>query len=612
MGTFRVYSRTFDVRLLAGRYARMLSVVGVVVCASDVARGLEPFTEEAMARGINHIATQTSAAGRGLAFVDLDQDGDPDLVVTGKAGGQIGVYENDGSGMFIDRAATSGIPLLVEASGVIAADYDADHDLDLFIPMFDAANRLLRNDGGFVFTDVTAAAGLGDVGRATGCAFGDYDGDGFLDLYVANLTNVLFTVPNVLYRNQGDGTFLPTGLANGPLENELTWQAVFFDFDVDGDADLYLSNDKGQNTGCARFNYLFRNDGGTFSDITDSSGTAACIDSMGVALGDWDQNRYPDIYLTNIPLGNKLFMNNGDETFSSFAAPAGVECYGYGWGTVFLDFDNDRFDDLYVCNQDVGNRLYKFEGTWPCTDVALSAGVFAPGVSFTVASADIDNDGDVDLAVQNNEVPLQLFINHHESTANQWIKFRVVGEGNNYFGIGAVVEVRTGVQWQQRQVLAGSNFKSQNELVQHFGMRTASIVDEIRILWPGGESRTLTNLPVGNTWTLYPPERLGDADGDGIVGPDDGDVLAACVEVVGSNPVTPGCEMMDFDGDGDIDGHDGMQFAAAWDGPGMPPMLPGLTAGVPAASGWFTFNAVMGMAAVASVLSRRRRRPYSA
>ncbi|MGB0717612.1 MAG: CRTAC1 family protein, partial [Phycisphaerae bacterium] len=320
---------------------------------------------------------------------------------------------------------------------------------------------------------------------------------------------------------------------------------------------------------------------------------------------DWDQNRYPDIYLTNIPFGNVLFMNNGDETFSSFAAPAGVQCFGYGWGTVFFDVDNDRFDDLYMCNQDINNRLYKYEGSWPCVDVALTAGVHAPGISFVVATADIDNDGDVDLAVQNRDVPLQLFINQNQSNSNRWIKLRVVGEGANLFAVGAVVEIRTDDQWQQRQILAGNNFKSQNDLTVHFGMRSANSVGEIRVLWPGGATRTLSNLSANSTWTIYPEERLGDADGDGVVGLADGDVLLACVQSGSPVPLLPGCEMMDFDGDGDIDAIDGGQFLAAWDGPGAPPQIAGLTAGVPAIGSWGYGIVLLALLATGSVMFRR-------
>jgi hypothetical protein len=554
--------------------------------ASASEGGTFAFTEEAIARGVDYLVTQTQGAGRGVAFVDLDNDSDPDLVVTGDASGVVGVYENEGHGFFIDRSEGSDIPGLLSVSGVIAGDYDSDGDLDLYFSNYETADVIVRNDGGFRFVDVTLVAGLGDAGRGTGCAFGDYDNDGLLDLYQANLTSDKAAIPNHLYRNMGDGSFFNTGMATGETGNELTWQAVFLDYDLDGDADIYLSNDKGFGTDCGRHNYLFKNEGGVFIDITKSSGTMACIDSMGVALGDWDQNGYPDIYVTNIPLGNKLFLNNGDDTFTDFSAPAGVESYGYGWGALFFDFDNDAYEDLYVCNQDVGNRLYKFEGDWPVPDVAAALDALAPGVSYVVAAADIDDDGDLDLAVQNATEKVMLLINHHEQNGNHWAKFDVVGDGGNTFGIGAVVDVRTEAQWQQRHVLAGTNFKSQNDLTVHFGLRSESDIDEVRVLWPGGVSRTLGPLGVDVTWTLYPPSRLGDADGDGQVSTSDYAVLLGCVEEGVPATVVPGCEVMDFDGNGLIDSLDGAAFAEAWSGPGPVPNLAGVTSGIPALSDW--------------------------
>ena len=529
------------------------------------------FTEEAIARGVSYNIEQPDTFGSGLAFVDLDNDADPDLVVIGRTttgvGPILGVYENDGAGAFIDRSvAYLQIPQLRMASGVTAADYDADGDLDLYISVWLQPNVLLRNNGNFSFTDVSAPAGLNDAGAGAGCGWGDYDGDGWLDVYVPNRTGTNLPtgepsmIPNRLFRNLG-GTFIDVAAALGVAEGDSrSFQASFFDFDRDADADLYLVNDKGLSSGCQWRSRFWENVGGALVDISLESRTDGCVDGMCIALGDFDRNGLQDIYVTNLPFGNPLYLNNGDGTFTESSLNAGVGSYTTGWGSVFFDYDNDGWLDLYVCNHATANRLYENDGVWPTTDVAAAMGVATgPGESFCVATADIDNDGDLDLAVSDRESRVKLYINH-DGAARDWVKFRVVGRGANRFAIGANVVINAGGVSQIREVISGDNFKSQNDLTLHFGLDDAALVDAAHVVWPAGVTRDLANLPSNQTWTLYPPERLGDADGDGAVGLSDFLALAACF----GGPLAPGCEMMDFDGDAEIGWDDWPDFLARY------------------------------------------------
>lgn len=516
-----------------------------------------PFREEAVARGIDYVVPLQPGAGRGVALVDLDGDGDADAVAVGRADGAVGLWENDGTGHFTSRAAQSGLAAIPSSSGVTAADYDGDGDLDLYFTNWHAANRLARNEGGFTFTDVTGAAGVGDVGAGTGSSWGDYDGDGWVDLYVANQTNSNNPTPNRLFRNLGDGTFQDVAPALGVDDASLTWQSVMYDFDLDGDLDLYTSNDKG--FGCTFHNHLFENVGGAFVDVTDASGTAACMFSMGVGLGDWDGNGHPDMYCTNMPLGNKLFTNQGQRVFLEQADGAGVGSYQIGWGALFFDLENDGDLDLYVCNQNAPNRMYVTTpepgpNQQPCADLAASLGVADVGSSYTIAGADVDLDGDVDLLVQTVDQRLRLFVNDAGNQGN-WARLEVVGRGANAFAVGATVRVRTQESWQLRQIAAGSNFKSQNEATLSFGLGHAATLDEIQVLWPGGTTRTLRDYPAGASWALYPPERLGDVDGDGLFGNAELAAFADCYTGPGPGQLRPGCEVLDVDGDGDVD-HD--------------------------------------------------------
>lgn len=518
-----------------------------------------PFTEESTARGISY-TVGTPGSGitiygpGGASFADLDGDGDPDIVITGADSGRFAVYENDGAGQFTERPGHGlNIPY---GSGIIAADYDGDGDLDLYVSSYRWFDRLLRNEGGFMFTDVTAAAGLNmPVAPGGGCAFADVDGDGWLDLYVANRTGGAIpgagpsTEPNRLFINQGDGTFVDMyaelGLTTG-LEPTLV--GAFIDFDLDGDPDLYEGNDKG--SFCAHHrNELYENVGGTFVNITDQSGTQSCTDTMGIAIGDFDRNGWPDMYCTHTPNapGNTLMTNNGDGTFDLMAPDYGVDSLALSWGAMFFDHDNDGDLALYVNNTYVPDRLYDYQGSWPAVDIGPDMGTHAGGYSYNTSSADIDSDGDLDLLVQLMPGTVQLLINH-EGERRNWLKLKIRGEAPNHHAIGAHVRILAGGEWQSSQILAGgNNYRTQNSLDQHFGLGDDCTVDKIRVTWPGGETRTMTDYSVNARYTIHPPAKLGDRDDDGDITADD---LRGLIRAFG--PVRPGTEIYDMDGDARI------------------------------------------------------------
>ena len=543
-----------------------------VACAALAAHaaGQLSFTEEAAARGItgNVITSpEEESFGYGVAFADLDEDGDPDLVQVGRVSGVVGVFRNDGQGVF--TSAGTGIPLVPKASGITAADYDADGDLDLYVTCSVGSNRLFRNNGGFSFTDVSVASGLNDPGAGMGAAWADFDGDGWLDVFVPNRTSKLHGGHNRLFRNQGDGTFVDVMTAVGVgYGDDPTFQAVWLDFDRDGDQDLYLSTDKGYIEGTN--NHLYENRGGAFQEITHSSGTAANFNSMGVAVGDFDRDSRVDLYATNTPEGNALFLQTSPAVFVDAAAAAGVLSMRIGWGAVMFDADNDGILDLYVCNTLSQNRLYLNDLAFPTSDEAVALGVADPGRSYGVATADIDLDGDVDLAVSNFLDPMRLFVNHVADVpgpANRWVRVQVVGRGTNRHAIGAEVEVEAGPT-QVAAVTAGGSYKCQHDLTLSFGVGTNALVPRIRTRWPDGSVRTLRDYPANRTWRVYSSARLGDFDGDGRVGPQDVVVLLGCWTGPGPGSLAEGCETMDLDGDGDVDGVDYQRFILRLD-PGV-------------------------------------------
>ena len=542
------------------------AVLSALSAGMTVAAPLD-FSDEAVARGINFtIGFNYSQYGAGLMMGDLDSDGDLDILVANGPGNSFGLYENDGTGNFTNRSIGSGFTAMNLPSGIASADYDNDGDLDVFVTGWFTNSRLYRNNGDFTFTDVAVSAGIVDPAQpGMSASWGDVDHDGNIDLYVSVRTQHNgFAGSNRMYMNNGDGTFTDEAIAmNIDAENDPTLLSAFFDFDRDGDDDLYLGTDKG--SGGFWKNRLYRNDGGSFSEITTQTNAEAYVDCMGIAVGDLDFDGFYDLYVTNINHGNKLMMFNPmtgmyeDETLA-----ADVGSYAVSWSALFADFDNDTELDLYVCNMrgpgdpDGPNRLYRGSQTWPLIDEAASAGVGELSDVFCAAEGDVDSDGDIDLLVGDTSGRVHLYINNSPDTAtNNWVRFNVVGnQGNkNMYAVGTCVDITHDGKSQIRQVRSGTNYKSHSEYTLHFGLGGSDSIDEISLIYPGNAVRQLSNAPANQTWTLYPPSRLGDPNGNGRI--DYFELYTALMSRTGpGNPITPGLEIFDMDGDFDLDNDD--------------------------------------------------------
>ncbi|MCE2882858.1 MAG: FG-GAP-like repeat-containing protein [Planctomycetaceae bacterium] len=543
----------------------------LLAVAPAFAGGVASFTSEHSARGVTYNMMfapplANPQDGFGMAVADLDNDDDLDLVLLGRIDGLVGVYENNGVGVFTNRSTTSGIPATTAGCGVSAFDYDRDGDLDLFIAQKNQPSRMLRNNGGFQFTNVAAAAGVEESLPATGCSVVDFDGDGWLDLHLCTYSTA---VRNRLYRNLGNGTFADVAPALGVDSAGLSYTSVWSDYDRDGWPDLCVSNDRGFATVP---NQMWRNVAGEFTDVSAPTGIDVSLCSMGIACADLDGDARPDYYFTNVPDPtpplngvNPLLLGSASGAFTRAEGPWGVSHLKFSWAAIFWDFDNDADLDLYVNNESLPNTLYRNPGAPPMTDIASAAAVTGTAnTSYVSMVGDLDRDGDLDLVVNNYGGAVRLYMNQ-EGQQRKWLRLRVAGEGRVRHAIGASATVQAvgpkgaqpAPQW--REVLCGGNgYLAQGDMALHYGLGNAKGVQSVVVRWPaGGAVRTLTNVPINAAWAVYPPSRLGDVDGDGAVNLADWTPFAAW----GLGPLAAGREMLDFDGDSDVDASD---LSAFW------------------------------------------------
>ena len=497
----------------------------------------------------------------GVVVSDFDGDGFQDIYLVDSVGPNA-LYRNNGDETFTDVAMAAGVDEPdARGNGACAADYNGDGHRDLLVTNY-GPNRLFRNWGDGTFVDVSAMSGIHDPDaslRSTGCAWGDYDADGFLDLIVVrhldesdpNLLDTReFTKAVrglVLYRNVGDGTLADvTSLLGDTSVPAVTgqrggagvlWGAGFqpgwTDYDNDGDLDLYVVNDFGA---WVQRNVLWRNDGPggngswTFSDVSERSDADVRMFGMGLARGDYDLDGDLDYFMTNI--GNNVLLRNDGPgvTFTDVKYEARVgKALVDGkirvtWGAGFLDYDNDGDEDLYVvsgylkdalpltgdeddrANQPLEqpNILLQNRGDGSFADASLGSGADDPGIGRGSAYLDFNNDGCLDLFVSNYGQRARLLRNRCESR-NNWLVVTTVGKSANRDGIGARITVSAGGRKQIREVSSGSSHMSQDMVESHFGMGSASIADTVTVVWPGGEVQTLTEVSANQRLTVVEP-----------------------------------------------------------------------------------------------------------
>lgn len=486
--------------------------------------------------------------GSGVACGDYDGDGFTDLYFVNFAGsvlpgapldherGKSRLYRNVNGERFEDVTDQAGVGFVGYGMGACWGDYDGDGDLDLYVTAF-GDNALYQNQGNGTLRDVTAESGVQDSRFSSGCAWADYDRDGDLDLYVCNYVDFVFresdrelkvrssivdepytlnpssypAQPNSLFRNKGDGTFEEAAALVGvasPMGKSLAVNWV--DMDNDGWVDLYVANDVSENG-------VFRNRGdGTFEDVGPSSLAADYRSAMGVAVSDFDDDLDQDLVITHwIAQENALYQNMTSE--QRLGASTGgrlwfmdvADAFGLGqlsldmvgWATGFCDFDNDGRRDLWMVN---GNTLecitdhhalqpqqafvFWNRGLRGYVEVAAKAcpRLAEPFVGRGGAQVDFDRDGKIDLVWPTHSGEVIVLRNVSEPSGH-WLRVGLRQCAGNRFALGARVYVAAGGKTQMGEVGSSSSYLSQDELTLHFGLGANSVVQELRIVWPGGE-----------------------------------------------------------------------------------------------------------------------------
>ena len=496
--------------------------------------------------GDNELTNIVESSGAGAAFLDYDQDGYIDLYVCngtwvkGLSSGdepdkmpENHLYHNRGNGTYEDVTKKAGVGGPWYSMGVTAGDYNNDGYPDLFVSNY-GTNVLYKNNGNGTFTDVTKRAkiGGGENHFSVGAVWLDYDNDGFLDLYVGNYLNfdpnykyfyapdgfpgplAYDAQPDVLYRNNGDGTFEDVTKKTGIIDVDGRAMGVgATDYDDDGFVDIYVANDHSMN-------YLWHNNGGKgFTDVGTPSGTAfgqsgESAVSMSVDFADYTGSGRMDMFISDDKYC-RLYENLGNGIFSDKSYPSGIAMPAgqyVGWSSSFIDYNNDGLVDIYKANGALKHlygqedQLFENIGDGKFKDVSTESGKYflKEFVGRGACFGDYDNDGDIDGYIVNLN-DRGSFLRNNKGNQNNWLAIKLIGTTSNSDGIGARIKLTAGGKVYTTQKKSTTGYLSQNDPRIHFGLAKNEMIEKIEIKWPSGKLQVLGNIKVNQILTVKEP-----------------------------------------------------------------------------------------------------------
>lgn len=471
----------FSVFLL---YTTVLSAQGFIEVTSD--------------HGIQHQYTGGEYGG-GACFFDFNRDGYDDLTLC-QSGNDVVVYVNN-EGVFDGPFSVA--PNSGEAKSAVWVDYDNDGDYDLFVTRKHGAFSLYHNNGDiFDLVDVTELAGLPLTNFETYAAsWADVNRDGHLDLYIANYNSDGIT--NLLFMSNGDGTF--TEISASSLANDGSWYSFlgfFLDYNYDRWPDLYVINDRLEVS-----NHIYRNDSGSFVPATEELGLTDHFFAMNASTADYDHDGHMDLYVSNNPFGNRLYRQNEDLTYTDVAEELGVAVFDHSWSALWIDYNNDSYEDLHVAcspfwNQPGQNRFFKNNGDGTFTEQTSDAGLNTDkGWSHSTAMGDFNNDGYADFFVV-NDAPYFSKLWQAETHSNNYLKVFLEGTASNRDGIGTWLHLFVNGDQLIRYTHIGEGYMTQNSATKIFGLGEAELADSLHVLWPSGHTDRFYDLPANTTQHL--------------------------------------------------------------------------------------------------------------
>jgi enediyne biosynthesis protein E4 len=496
--------------------------------------------------GDKELLNIVESSGAGAAFLDYDQDGFIDLYLCNgtwvkelsksekpEIMPENHLYRNMGNGTFEDVTKKAGVGGPWYSMGVTVGDYNNDGYPDLFISNF-GQNVLYKNNGNGTFSDVTKRAkiGGGEKDFSVGAVWFDYDNDGFLDLYVGNYLNfdpnykyyyapdgfpgplAYDAQPDILYHNNGDGTFEDVTKQMGIVDRDGRAMGVgAIDYDDDGFTDVYVANDHSMN-------YLWHNNGGkSFTDMGIPSGTAfgqsgESAVSMSVDFADYTGSGRMDMFISDDKYC-RLYENLGNGIFAEKSYPSGIAMPAgqyVGWSSSFIDYNNDGLVDIYKANGALKHlygqedQLFENTGDGKFKDVSTESGKYflEELVGRGACFGDYDNDGDIDGYIVNLN-DRGAFLRNNKGNENNWVSLRLVGTTSNRDGIGARIKLTAGGKTQTTQKKSTTGYLSQNDPRIHFGLAKNNIIEKIEIKWPSGKIQVLDNVKVNQFLTIKEP-----------------------------------------------------------------------------------------------------------